>query len=187
MKNKGYVLTMDAIIALIFVMGAFIAMLSLDFFNPDETSRTAFLNLHYVSEDTLDVLNKVGVLDNIGELWSLNDELSLENASNITKTNLDLIIPQNVGYTLTIDGDCIYSSDNETEGCKYHSDNSTRPKMSEASVVTTSRRLLVGYGKDKPIRGCVARTYLTEIKSKTTSVFIYFGGFEGEAMILIWK
>ena len=172
MKNKGYVLTMDAVIALIFVIGVFIAVLTLDFFNPNETSTTAFLNLHYVAEDSMDVLNKVGVLDDIGELWSLNDNLSLENASNITKENLELIIPPNVGYTLAIEGDIIYNSDDEING--------TRPRRSESSVLTTSRRLLVGYGKDKPIRGCVARTYLTEIKSKTDSVFIYFGGFEGE-------
>jgi len=156
MKNKGYVLTMDAVIALIFVIGVFIAVLTLDFFNPNETSTTAFLNLHYVAEDSMDVLNKVGVLDEIGYYWSLNTNESLEDAKTISNYYLNLTIPRNVGYKLEIVENGVITnisnSDNETNG--------TRPKMDDVTVITHSSRFLVGFGKEKPIIGSVARAYL---------------------------
>jgi len=97
MKNRGYVLTMDAVIALLLVMGVFIVVLTLEFFNREETSTTAFLNLHYVAEDAMDVLNKKDIPDEIGYEWSLGTNESMERAGNISKEYLELIIPGNTG------------------------------------------------------------------------------------------
>ena len=159
MKNKGYVLTMDAVIALIFVIGVFIAVLTLDFFNPDETSTTAFLNLHYVAEDSMDVLNKVGVLDEIGYGWSISTPESLEAAENLSIEYMDFIIPQNVGYKLEI---VEYNEDlNETviTNITNSDDYGIRPEYSDATVITHSSRFLVGFGENKPVVGSVARSY----------------------------
>ncbi len=156
MKTKGYVLTMDAVIALIFVLGIFIAVLNLQLFNPDEKTKTMFLNLHYASEDSLDVLNKRGILDDIGYNWSIYTNESLEGAENLSKYYLNLIIPKNVGYKLEIVEDgknyTITDSDNETNG--------TRPKRSDSTILTHSSRFLVGFGKEKPVIGSVARAYV---------------------------
>ena len=141
MKNMGYVFTMDAVIAVIFVLAIFINILNFQFSNPNDTSKAAFLRLHYVSEDSLDVLNKRGILDDIGYGWSLNTNESLDSAKNISKKYFDLVVPKNIGYTLTIEGNTIYSSDSEITGM--------RPKMSDATIITHSLRLLVGYGVGK--------------------------------------
>lgn len=180
MKNKGYVVILDAIIALIFVLFVFTTFIAV--YEPmfTKTSTTSFKDLHYLSEDVLDVLNKQGILDEIGTEWaSANGSVTSEhwsNATNISKENLEKLIPKNRGYRLVIDDtNVIYDSNSDPD--------SDRPPESGAITTTHSTRLLVGYGSGLPTRGHVARAFLTNIKEKTTSSYAYFGGFEGQGNI----
>ncbi len=177
MKNKGYVVILDAIIALIFLLFIFTIFIAVYEPKVSKTGTTSFKNIHYLSEDVLDVLNKQGVLDEIGAEWaSANGSVTSEhwsNATNISKKYLEKLIPKRFGYRLVIDDtNVIYDSNSDPD--------SERPPEDKASSETHSTRLLVGYGKGLPTRGHVARAFLTNIREKTTSKYVYFGGFVGQ-------
>jgi len=162
--KKGYTVVLDAILALTFAIIIFTAFSSTYFTNISKTASTSFKSLHYLSEDILDVLNKQRVLDAVGEEWALNNTA---NISRILNAHLEKLVPSNIGYRVTIENDVFV-------------ENTSRTDESKAIAKTHSARMLVGYGKGLPTMGYVARSSLVRILSKTTSSFLYFGGFEGE-------
>jgi len=141
-----------------------------------QTSIVAYKNMHYISEDILDVLNKQGVLDEIGTEWALSNgstnSTHFENATNITKGYMDTLIPPNIGYRVTMDDMVIYDSDLDNA--------SNRIKESDSNTKTYASRLLVGYAAGLPTVGHIARAFLTHIREKETSAYAYFGGFVGQ-------
>ncbi len=169
--KKGYIVVLDAIIALVFVLIIFTAVFSTYYSKTSKTSTTSFKNLHYLSEDILDVMNKQGILDQIGSEWAESNGSTNSthwiNASNISGGYLESLVPRNIGYRMTIDDDII-------------SENLNRISENSATAKTHSSRLLVGYGKGLPTMGQTARTFLTKIMEKKTSAYVYFGGFEGQ-------
>lgn len=174
--NKGLAVILDAFIALIFVLAIFTIYYGLTHSKIAKTSATEFKKLHYTSEDILDVLNKANVLDIIGEEWayanySINST-HWQNASILLQGYLEKLLPENVGYEVTIDEIPFCSSENLNK--------SKRPKRKDATSETHSTRLLVGYGAGLPTRGHVARAFLSKIREKETSKYVYFGGFEGQ-------
>ncbi|MFH1402652.1 MAG: vWA domain-containing protein [Candidatus Altiarchaeota archaeon] len=173
MRNRGYGIIIDAVFALTVTMILFTTLIGMSY-SGSSPSDTSFKRLHYVSEDALDVLNKKGILDQVGEYWAAaNGNQSSEefiNATNISTQYLDELIPPNMGYMLTVDDELIA---NETRG--IDPDNSL--------VKTHSTRLLVGYGRGMPTRGHVARSFLSNIREKETSEYAYFGGFIGQGNI----
>ncbi|MEA3254731.1 MAG: VWA domain-containing protein [Candidatus Altiarchaeota archaeon] len=177
MKNKGYVVILDALIALIIALLMLTTLTKLHEPTASKSSATFFKSLHYMSEDVMDVLNKQGVLDEIGTKWAAangsNSSGHWLNATNISRGYLDKLIPERFGYRLVIDDtDVLYDSDSDPD--------SDRPPDATASSKTHSTRLLVGYGSGLPTRGHVARAFLTNIREKTTSSYTYFGGFVGQ-------
>lgn len=176
MKNKGIAIMLDALVALIFVLLVLSVYYGLSHEKISRTSGTEFKKLHYVSEDVLDVLNKEGVLDKVGEEWAkANGSVTSEywqNASNLIQSYLEKLIPQNMGYKVTIDEVSLYSSDDDV--------NSSRITENNSETKTHSTRLLIGYSAGKPTRGQVARAFLTKIREKRTSQYAYFGGFVGQ-------
>jgi hypothetical protein len=172
--KRGFAMILDAVVALTFTLLIFTALVSVRFgagSSPDMSVK----RLHYLSEDTLDVLNKKGVLDQIGEDWAAaggNQSSPHFQSANLTAyRNISALLPPNVGYMLTVDGDVIASSD--------------RMPASSSETLTHSTRLLVGYGRGLPTRGNVARAFLTNIKDKVTSSYAYFGGFVGQGNITV--
>jgi|GEM_PF-2431606 len=166
--KKGYVLTLDAILALILVMTIFLIVLGIQS-SIKSTEKTEFKRIHYISEDAIEVLNKRGVLDQICTEWALadNNESSPHwiNAGNIAREYLSEIIPDRMGYKLLIDG---------KEIC-----NDTRIPENEAMVKTHSTRILTGYMPRMPVIGCVSRSYLVKIASICTEKTIFFEHLEG--------
>ena len=61
--KKGYILTLDAIIALFIVMVVLTGFMSFKYLKGGD--ETDFTNLHYVSEDSIEILDKSGVLEEI--------------------------------------------------------------------------------------------------------------------------
>ncbi|VVB52118.1 Uncharacterised protein [uncultured archaeon] len=171
--NRGYAMILDSIMALVFVLIVFSAVYGFYFTRQGNAPMTAFRSLGYLSEDSLDVLNKNGVLDVIGEQWSMADgntsSIYFINATNISREYLDQLLPQTVGYRLTIDEDVVAENNRTPEGL--------------APVKTHATRLLVGYGSGLPVRGNVARSYITHIKSKEEVAYSYFGGLVGQGNI----
>jgi len=153
--KKGYVLTLDAILALILVMTIFLIVLGIQS-SIKSTEKTEFKRIHYISEDAIEVLNKKGVLDRIGTEWALADGNRSSphwiNAQKIAESYLSEIIPERMGYKLLIDNDTIYE----------HAPISER----EATVETRSVRSLTGYMPGKPTTGYVARAYLVGLKKE---------------------
>ena len=167
MRKKGFVLSLDALIALSIILIFFTLILTLKFFSPLQTSVTKFKHMHYISEDALELSSKQGILDQIGEKWATNHT---ENVSNLVKPYFDPLIPPHMGYKLEMDGEVLYSSDND----------SSRPKESDSEVELCSKRLISGYMSGAPVQGDVARTYLVKIKGKAPSTYAFFGGFVGQ-------
>ena len=88
--KKGFALTLDAILSLVFVLAIFMALSAYRYTDISETTRAAFINMHFVSEDVLEVLNKQGVLDIVGEEWTSGNQTL---AINISTEYLDDLIP----------------------------------------------------------------------------------------------
>jgi hypothetical protein len=166
MRRKGFALTLDAVISLMFVTALLLGMHAYRFTSTSETSTSAFINLHYISEDALDVLNKQGILDNISEEWTSGNK-SL--AGNLSMQYLDLLVPPHIGYRLVFDGVTV------TEN--------TMALESSAMVKTNSMRLLAGFTENRTSQASVARAYLTGITQKSSSAYAYFGGFVGQGDI----
>ena len=165
-NRKAFVMTLDSILALVFMMAITIAISSYQFTSLSETSTTAFINLHLLSEDSLDVLNKKGILDHIGDEWTSGNQT---NASQTAATYLDEILPPNMGYRLLFDGSTIFENERVDED--------------DALVKTQSVRLLAGYSENRSSLGTVARAFLTGITEKSSAAYAYFGGFVGQGNI----
>jgi hypothetical protein len=172
--KKGYVMILDAIIALTLILMMFTVIVSVQDSSTSKISSTSFKSIHYVSEDVLDVLNKQGALDYIGTDWAAanGSAPAWSNESNVSLQYMDKLIPRIYGYRLEIDGLPVYDSTGNTS--------SGRPANSSITSQTHSSRLLVGFGRGMPTRGQVARAYLSNIGEKVTSTYSYFGGFEGQ-------
>ncbi len=172
--KKGYAILLDAIVALTLALVILTSLSGLRYTGSSESELTS-KKLHYVSEDALDVLNKMGVLDQVGEDWAAADGNTSSphfiNASNLSSYYLDRLLPPNVGYMLTIDDELVA--------------NNTRISEADSSTLTHSSRLLVGYGRGLPTRGNVARSFLTNIKEKSTSSYTYFGGYVGQGNLTV--
>ncbi len=172
-KNKGYVLITDALVALFFGIIIFTTLLAMDSFNI-KMEFTEFLELHYVSEDTFDVMNKKGTLDQVGYLWSVSrgnrSSPAWSNMPNITRYHLERLVPPRMGYKMLVDDLEIYNS----------SWNPNRTLEADSVAKTHASRFLVGYGENLTVLGKTARAYLSKIKGKTTSAYAYFGGFVGQ-------
>ncbi len=105
-------------------------------------------------------LNKTA-LDIIGSFWYSGNESI---ATNITRDILGNLT--NECYSLYTDGESMYSS------CEQN-----------ASVAVVAYKLASGYELGKPVSGFVARAFLNSIRSKTTSSYLFFGGYTGEGNI----
>lgn len=158
---------LDAVVAVMLVSVIFVSLLGFHYSQMTQTSVTAFKGLHYLSEDVLDTLNKQGILDEIGEAWAEND---LNRSQEIADYYLEELVPESTGYRLSIDDEVV-------------AENPGRIPMGDATTLTHASRMLVGYGKGLPVRGSVARAFLSGVEAKETSSYAYFGGFVGEGNI----
>ncbi len=138
--NRGYVLSLDAIIAILLLFVIFIGFASFEYSKIFSGERLE--HFHYVAENCIEVLNKNGILEEIVFYWSENSTI----ANEMAEIYLDKILPSNVGYNLKINGESI---------C-----NNTRISEDEASSMTTATRIISGYKKGRPVNEFVARAWL---------------------------
>jgi subtilase family serine protease len=170
MKNSGYVLLLDALIALVLFLVIVTSIFSIEHPKTARTEVTTFRELHFMSEDVLDVLNKEGSLDEIATSWAEGD---FENASELSLYYFERMVPEGMGYMLTIDDQHICNS----------TWNGNRTLESESIATTHSTRLLVGYGRDLPVLGYIADASLSAISSIRKSSYAFFGGYVGDGNI----
>lgn len=101
--KKGMVLTLDAVISMMFMIIIFIAISAQWYTNIPSTTES-FLNLHFISEDAMDLMSKTGILDDIGQEWVLGNQTIADQTGALY---FDRIIPYNMGYRLTYGGSTI--------------------------------------------------------------------------------
>ncbi len=97
MKNKGYVVIWDAMVALVVFLFIYVTFIASYEPRVNKDSINSFKMIHYVSEDSIDVLNKQGVLDEIGTDWAASNGTTNSSswlaAVNISKAYLDKLTP----------------------------------------------------------------------------------------------
>ncbi|MBU4266132.1 MAG: hypothetical protein KKE96_02780, partial [Candidatus Altiarchaeota archaeon] len=98
MKRRGYVMTWDAILALIFIMLVFTGLITMEHTRSINVKEVGFLELHSTAEDSIEVLNKMGALEEIVIYWSENNT---QLANDTATFYLEQFIPEKMGYRLT--------------------------------------------------------------------------------------
>jgi len=183
---KGIVFSLEAIMAisLLIIFAIVISFIGTTSFIQHQT----YERFHYSSQDAVELLTKTKVsyvvdkfpaikdlkergilrdedldkslLDVIGSLW-VNG--SVQEARNITESILNLTIPENLGYEVSMDGTSIAKRDKPVK-----------------SLLSVSKTTVSGYAIGKPVEGYTARAYLEKILGKNTASYFYFGGFVGQ-------
>lgn len=188
---KGVAFSIDALFALSVVLSIIpvFLLLNLATSSPNLNEET----LHYFAEDAVKVLSEMTVedalrfssvnemyvngeisqsdfqkplLDLIGRLWITSDSSNLSKARDIIKEVLSGVIPSSVGWAFSIEKEILYNT-----------------SILSGSYVMSSKRLISGYSKEMPSRGCMARMFLERIRGKSDSSYAFFGGFIGEGNI----
>jgi len=178
--KKGYFFTLDALFGIILI-GMALVLTSKYYISEIEQPQ-----LNYYSYDLINSLSNIkitevddpyvaylisqgeiinynnSIIEQIGEFYVLNKTGLATNLSHIVFENL---IPDKYGFEIVIESDTIYYND------------SISPLNTE---LVSSRRLISGIEKFKPIRGATSKVYLDSIESKLFSTYLYFGGFVGQ-------
>ncbi|MEA1924651.1 MAG: VWA domain-containing protein [Candidatus Altiarchaeota archaeon] len=179
MKDKGYAVIMDALMALFIFLVVVTVMIGPEYFRTPQSDILNYKKLNYWADDSLDVMNKKAVLDEIAYHWSMSGgNRSSPNwtvAESLCRNYTNKILPQSpgVGYSMLIGG---------MELCNS-SGNINRTLESMSDTKGSASRLLVGFGANKTVKGFIANALLADIKSKYTSSFAFFGGFVGNGNI----
>jgi len=177
-KKKGVFFTIDALLASGILVLAVILVANFYFVE----QRT--INVQYASQDLVRVFSAmtVGQVDNdyvkalisngdiknlnntifeqIGDFWA-EDKIQL--AKNFTKNLTEGIIPSRYGFSVLVNGESVHSRN-----------------LPVKKSLVSSRKIISGIAKAKPTQGFTARVLLSEIKSKKTNAYVYFGGYEGD-------
>ena len=144
MKQKGFILTMDSVISIMVAILFSMAIYEIQIGQHTTGDVASIENLHYVSENILETMNKRGDLDKLGCCWATNDNSSkcgfdcIEAKSRIGDY-INNSVFRSTDYALFIDGDMIFQS----------SDMQTPP-------LTHSSLLVSGFTENKTMRGWVA-------------------------------
>jgi hypothetical protein len=181
MVKKSMLFTIDALIASIIIFSSMLIISNLYIYEKDSE------HLSLLSNDILEVMSemKIGEINNsyvksliedctikdknntiiaqIGEFWALEQP---DIAENILKNITEGLFPQNFGFSFDIGDEEVYSRD-----------------FSSRKNLISTRRMISGYEKSKPVKGTTARAHLMDIDKKRFSSFAYFGGFVGQGNI----
>ncbi len=171
-KKRGVFFTIDAILAAgIFVV--IILLVSTSYVSEPDKTMVSFLSHDIIrvftnlkvnevdnvyAQELIDtgVITRVNntILEQIGEFWAENElELVQKFSRNIT----DSLIPERFGVGIYVDGDEIYA----------------RSKSVTRNLIS-SRKIISGIAKEKPVEGFSSRAFLSKITSKTNTKFYPF-------------
>ena len=171
-KKKGQFFTIDAILAagifftvIVLVSSVYVAdpqKASVSFLSQDTVR--VFTNLKVDDLDNGHVKNLIALgvitrtnntlLEQIGEFWA---EDKIEIARNFTNQTLDALIPERFGIGVYVDGEEIYNRN-----------------IPVTRTLVSSKKIISGIAKAKPIEGFTSRAFISSISSKTNTKFIPF-------------
>jgi len=176
MSKKAYFFTIDALIAL-GIIAVSLALASFYYHSKEKTTNInlladdlittfAFLNINktnnpyvesLIANGTITDLNNT-VLEQIGEFWAQN---KIQEAQNMIKNLTYGLIPSISGFGFWIDNEPIFIQN----------------ITGSITALTTSKKMISGYEKDKPTEGYVARAWArTALKNMTKSFQFYVQG-----------
>ncbi|MBI2208844.1 hypothetical protein HYU50_05095 [Candidatus Woesearchaeota archaeon] len=171
-KKRGVFFTIDAILATGIVF-AIIILISSSYVSEQDRTPLSFLpqdmvkvftnlKVSELDNDYVKSLIAAGVitranntiLEQIGEFWS-EDEIEL--ARNFSRNVSSFLLPERFGLGIYVDGEEIYLRDKELTG-----------------NLVSSRKIISGIAKEKPIEGFTSRAILGKITTKTNRKFYPF-------------
>lgn len=189
-KRTGFILSLDAIVAVMILLTLSFFMLSLTFIFPSAELR--YHRFYYVGKDMLNVVEQMKMssvenftivqdyrnrgilieedmnktfLDIVGSFWSHPNSSYDIYAQNLTGEILNSLFPQKISYQVLLGNDVIYEQN-----------------VTDKNYVARLSTIVSGYAHGKPASGYMARVYITKL-NKLSSEFAYFGGYIGEGNI----
>jgi hypothetical protein len=105
------------------------------------------------------------VIEQIGEFYVLNKS---ELANNLSKLIGEKLVPKKFGFEILVNDESLFLSESENNA---------------STELISSRRLISGIEKFKPLRGATSKVFLEGIRNKRYSSYLYFGGFIGQGNI----
>jgi len=193
MGKKGFLLSLDAVVAagLLLLMAGFLMSIRYTQTYPE----MKYQRMYYVGRDVINTLGKTNisafsdycnisslvdfpvsdimnrtVLDVLGGLWASG---KTEIAAKIANCTLYHILPKNYNYEFVISTKTSNTSIYKTG------------EVGEGSYVVKLHTMISGYELGKPVFGYSANAYLQRM-SKTTSSYVYFGGYVGDGNITVF-
>jgi len=180
--SRAFIFTMDAVLALIPV---FILMGSVSILSGGEAIhlQAQTMDLSHWTGDALAVLEKQGTLDDLGRMFANYTKLKKDgdsawqderdNLLTLVNTTLSPMIPEYLGYGVDFWGQ--YPNGTEYIDLEFTTDNRTlagaeRPYENESNSIEAAAKLVSGYEKEKPTKGCIARASLIDLSKTTTKV-----------------
>ncbi len=122
---------------------------------------------YLISSGQITYLNNT-VIEQIGEFYVLNKTGMAENLSEIVSRKL---VPEKFGFEILVNDESV-----------YHNSGITQKKD-----LVSSRRLISGIEKFKPLRGATSKVFLEGINKKKYSSYVYFGGFVGQGNLSVYQ
>ncbi|MFC1741324.1 hypothetical protein ACFL3V_02205 [Nanoarchaeota archaeon] len=180
-SKRALFFTIDALIAAFIMIGGLLMITSsyvteqpkslINTLSQDMLNVLSELQVHEVNNSFIQALIDNGsitdvnltLIEQIGAFWSNSNPLAADFAENISEG----ILPGMFGYSIIMDNDTIYTRTNPVK-----------------STLVTSKRIITGIEKAKPLKGYVAKARATAV-SKTSSRVIAFSpagaGWKGSA------
>ncbi|MFH1445272.1 MAG: vWA domain-containing protein [Nanoarchaeota archaeon] len=191
-RKKGFILSMDALMAIGLLLTLSFFILSLSFVFPSADLR--YHRFYYIGKDMLNVVENMKMsalsdypnefplvqqylndgilveedlnktfLDIIGSFWSSTETEGY--AKNLTEETLNVLFPSKMSYRIVLGNNIIYEQN-----------------ITEKNYVARLSTIVSGFERGKPSSGYMARVYITKL-NKISSDYIYFGGYEGDGNI----
>ena len=182
-KKKGFFFTLDALfatiligLALVLTSKYFISDIQqpqVNYYSQDIVNSLSNIKITEVNDSYVQTLISSGeiinlnnsVIEQIGEFYVLN---KTELARNLSMIVSEKLIPDKFGFEILVNAESIYLNDS--------------PTVAKTELVS-SRRLISGIEKFKPLRGATSKVFLKGIRRKNYASYLYFGGFVGQGNI----
>ncbi len=181
--KKGVYFTLDALFAtiligfgLVLITQTFISDVThpqLEYYSRDIAMSLSTIRIKEINDPFIQSLITSGEIENpnstvieqIGEFYVLNKTEYAQNLSEIFVTSL---VPKKFGVQILVNDESIYL---------------TGKSNTDYSDLVSSKRMVSGMEKFKPIKGATSKVFLENIRNKIFSSYLYYGGFIGQGNI----
>ncbi|MFC2154600.1 hypothetical protein ACFLRC_03855 [Candidatus Altiarchaeota archaeon] len=151
MKEKGFVVTWDALFALVLVFITITTFASVQKFRPRSQTGTELQAVHSTSQDVMEVLATKGILEEVGQKWADGE---MDDAKIILDEAMAIYAPPNMGYKFYI------NETNITEGGIIPEE--------DARFKASAVRVVSGFYNESNASGYLARAWMIQNQTAGT-------------------